>query len=503
MKSTIFLIILTCIVYFSCTENDSDIKQIIYSAGENRNELEKILAHYRRNHNEPGLKAAKFIISNISLLGTKDIESNLFSTDINHISAKYLISNIDLSLKTSQYILSNNKISFNDFCEYILPHRVGEEKLIAWRQKCLNQYRSVTNLVNSGNINRALFTINDSLRKHFSFTYNCLPAQYCNWEQLAYTMKGDCWTMNTTSLYPLRALGIPVTIDFVPSWGNTNGGSHAWSVLINSNDIFFPFMGCESTSLGYNPLNIYYQKRLPPKVFRRVFSLDSSVNMILDSETRNFFPSIGKSRVIDVTDKYVTTLNVKINNNKLNGYKVAFLCVFSNGRWKPVFWSNTKGNSCYFKKMATEILYVPSVWSNHAMQPIGPPFYLSKEKKSIITFKTNTNDYRSINLCIKHLQSKALDEQTVYTLPRTGTEFFKTMDSVKADLRRSHPIDYKRYSLFYYKNGWKRHSSLTKFPHKSLTFKRVPFNSIYKIVPEDSTGKERIFTISNSSQVWW
>ena len=60
-------------------------------------------------------------------------------SDIN-IDPDYLIENIEWAFKVWQEQPWGKNVSFSNFCEFILPYRVGDEKLESWREKIYNQY---------------------------------------------------------------------------------------------------------------------------------------------------------------------------------------------------------------------------------------------------------------------------------------------------------------------------------------------------------------------------
>lgn len=53
--------------------------------------------------------------------------------DIHVITADYLIRNIDQAFVVWKKRPWNKDLSFDDFCELILPYRIGDETLEDWR----------------------------------------------------------------------------------------------------------------------------------------------------------------------------------------------------------------------------------------------------------------------------------------------------------------------------------------------------------------------------------
>lgn len=212
-------------IFAACHKYPPDIEIALLESGSNRNNVETVLLHYREKKDTLGYKSAILLLKNMSGIGTSEPSTSHFASDLQNISSSYLIENIDLALEKSKDNLIKNHLNFNDFCEYILPYRLAKEKLTPWRRDCQIFFSSQV-FNDSTTIDKLLFDVNNSLRKGFEFSYSATPPEFQSWEQLNKSRKGDCWSMTSTSIYPLRALGLPVSIDFVPVWGNINGGSH-------------------------------------------------------------------------------------------------------------------------------------------------------------------------------------------------------------------------------------------------------------------------------------
>jgi len=487
----------------SCDKYSGEIDKALNTAGRNRGQLETVLNHYKSIRDTLGYKSAVFLVKNMPGLGVRDSTYGEFVPDVETISASYLISNIDLALQSARSNILEGQLSFKDFCEYVLPYRLSQESLINWRRSCLREFSVISKPGDAHSTYRILYSVNDSLRKAFKFSYTAPPAQIQNWQELNAKRQGDCWVMSSTAIYPLRAIGIPVSIDFVPTWGNVNGGSHAWNVVINQDGSSNPFMGCESTSSGYGPFNIYNFQRKPPKVFRRTFSAGIATEFLKNRDRMTFPPDLRIERSIDVTNQYVTTADLTVQNSRLRGENHAFVSVYSNGTWKPVFWTKVNGEQAVFKDMATGVLYMICVYVDGQLLHVGSPLYIDDTTKSVIELKTDLKNPAQETIIAHYLQSKELDEQLVYNMPVSGQAFYDTMDSVKANRLRSRPKVTESYALFYYQEGWRFHSSVTKKSAKPVVFESVPASTIYKILSGNSGGHERIFSYEHGKQIWW
>lgn len=163
------------IIFFSCSTEaikySEKLEYALNHAGRNRLELEKVLKHYLITEPDPlKYEAACFLIENMpyhfSYIDTinlakyyNEIESlpnnenskvkkdelsrdkykNVYlqgEPDILHVTGEYLIRNIEQSFHAWQASKCSKHISFEDFCEYILPYKVTVLQLLDnWKEE--------------------------------------------------------------------------------------------------------------------------------------------------------------------------------------------------------------------------------------------------------------------------------------------------------------------------------------------------------------------------------
>ena len=163
------LLILMCFL-LSCSKYSDDIENVLQQAGKNRKELEKVLKHYGKNTADSlKLRAAEFLILNMPgkyseyydapwndvstvmlrwtsspdkqlVLDTYHLGEPVRKDDIDHITANYLINNIELAFKVWREMPWGKDIPFDVFCEEILPYRTSTEPLENWREKVLASF---------------------------------------------------------------------------------------------------------------------------------------------------------------------------------------------------------------------------------------------------------------------------------------------------------------------------------------------------------------------------
>lgn len=167
-------------VMLSCT--NTKLEQALSMAGENRVELEKVLEHYEKDTDSLKLKAAIFLIENMprhrSYAGDtienyykeldcilnmdttvgyknekiKELAHNYLKVsfqeeeDVKIITADYLICNIDQAFdwwKNGQWL---EHVTFEQFCEFILPYKCFEyQQLDDWRDTLSVRFNKALN----------------------------------------------------------------------------------------------------------------------------------------------------------------------------------------------------------------------------------------------------------------------------------------------------------------------------------------------------------------------
>jgi hypothetical protein len=274
MITRVFLLSLVLSSFVSCNKTYSpEIESALQLAGNNRKELVHVLEHYRRSPDDSlKLRAAEFLISNmpgkysegydaswndvatVKLRWTSSSDKQLVTDtyrigekyirpDVKHITADFLIANIDLAFQSWQDKPWKNQVSFDIFCEEILPYRVGAEPLEHWREKALASFHDLNVYFQQD----STLTTVDACR---AVNY-LLPAFLMDWDfppmsytQLMASHRGNCDRMASLAIFAMRALGIPVSFEFTPLNYNAAAG-HSWNAVSDSAGRHISFMGTE------------------------------------------------------------------------------------------------------------------------------------------------------------------------------------------------------------------------------------------------------------------
>ena len=158
----------------ACTNETKQLDIALQQAKDNKEELEKVLTHFENDSLK--YRAACFLIENMpyhDYYEGKELEKYLkyfevysdgkhkpqqivdslkkadgaFSLrllshkyDIQNIDSALLVHNIEWAFKVWQEQPWGKNVCFDDFCEFILPYKIGDEPLTEWREQLYNRY---------------------------------------------------------------------------------------------------------------------------------------------------------------------------------------------------------------------------------------------------------------------------------------------------------------------------------------------------------------------------
>ncbi len=494
-----------------------DVKAVLELAGNNRSELEKVIRHYKDNGDVIKEEAAYFLIGNMKdhgyvkylLVDTagKAVDFKVLNyPDYNHmveawdsveskigsihykvdtiikdylvITSDYLIKNIDLAFEAWDNNPWSKKLSFDQFCEYVLPYRGSSEPLDEWRPYFMKEFSWLKDSLNDPTdpVEAATF-INNSIKSWFRFDpiYYRHPTDQGIVEMLE-SKAGRCEDMTNLAIFAMRANGVPVMSDFTPYWANS-GNNHAWNATLNKNDSVIIFMGGEA-----NPGEYKLGGKLA-KVYRKTFAIQENSLAERKDEWEKVPPYLGSSDILDVTRDYVPVKNIKIKLTEElpDSTKYAYICVFNSGEWKAIDYARVYGEKASFHNIGLGIAYLPAFYIDGTIFPSGYAFILSDSGKI---------NYKKPDLK-KTLTIKLISTTRKVTKDATDT-------SEKTFFEKG-----KEYTLYYWDNKWVE-TGKRKAGNGPLIFKDVPSNAIFWLVAANSRKDERIFTIDETGgQVWW
>ena len=354
----------------------AEVEQALKLAGDNRGELEKVLDHYGKQP-EDGLKykAACFLIENMpyhfwyegkqlddysniyeALMQKKDAFFVLdsfqtkFGTfswsgltgkyDIQEITSAYLIQNIEWAFKVWNEQPWGQSLSFDDFCNYVLPYRVNVEHPVEWRQYLYEKYNplldSFKNTNEATDPLHAAQAIMDFLcleDKFFTAQADLIPL--VNPLILDRHRGASCRNMADLTVYILRALGIPCGIEYFPIHGRLNA-PHCWTFILDKNGKTYT-----SDYLDCSILPATEALHFTAKIYRETFSVNQTVKKETAGFKNSIAPFLINPRFIDVTDQYTNTFSIHIPKPEYTFHtkpSVVYLCAAQFQNWLPITW---------------------------------------------------------------------------------------------------------------------------------------------------------------------
>jgi len=483
-----------------------DVIQALSLAGENSRELKKALDYYRKKPADSlKYKAACFLIANMSCHNSRmyywidsignrvpfdefsypDFKSAVaafkkislknklkpqvyINDDLHNMTADYLIENIEeaFALKSKPWA---RYLTFNQFCEYLLPYRFLDEAYSEWRKSYYTIYGLMAAPHGTKTIRDLSAVMGDSLRNNFYNEYdaNASSAEpvLLSPKQLIFRNQGGCADIANWAGYVFRSLGVGTAIDFTPAWAASTG-SHYWNVTFGEHGETIPFF----IKSGDSPIRFYLNTE-PSKVLRVTYSIQKkTLAAQLPAEE---IPE-GHMRLknyLDITRDYWMVSNMSVALDSKVG-KVAYISVLNGLTWRPVWWGWINKNEVTFNDLTCGVVYLPMLFQKGRLTPVAYP-HLLRPNNRVEVLKPNMN----------RLQTIRLTEQKKYLIFRLG----------------------KKYTLYVWmNNNWTSVGVKTATDLMPLVFNQVPTNALFLLVPEYSGGKERPFTITpNGEREWW
>lgn len=409
MKKHILIYIL--FILASCTNNlPTNVEKALVQARANRTELEKVITHYQNQEDRLKLKAAYFLIANMpgkyyysgeildeynevfnimdtARLGKDDpwISANItprFDSlqriygplnpatlnkkyDIETLTAEYIINNIDMAFVAWQYPWAQH-YSFEQFCDYILPYKVLNEKPENWRSKVMKKLSWIDDSVSDKtDIMEVAALINKhSLGHHEVFNKYVVDMSFGNMQK---GEKGICSHQNAYKIYLMRGMGVPVAADRFMFAGSD--AVHDCSSILKPDGKFADFYEAFNDELA---MRKYVDLGRIAKVYRRLYEF-------VDNKRTDIIPMLHEFQT-DVTKQHLPVSNIYFNiGNIANDIEYAFICTFADHKWRPVDFCKIENNNVEFTDMGRNTIYMPAVFKNGALKPLNMPVRLTKD----------------------------------------------------------------------------------------------------------------------------
>lgn len=430
LNVNIFLYAIIWVLWSSCFpyENKKELEFALRLAGENRSQLEVVLDYYR--HEPQKCAAACFLIENMpryfsytgepiertkrALLFMKQDNDNMLDKlihaanrfsysdldrvyDLEVITADYLIKHIDRMFKHWQERPWNKNLSFDEFCEYLLPYRIGFEPLEDWHEAYENKYGPVLDSLYFGtDVIEAASQLNMYIGKTEKIVFNS-ELTYLNPGPLFYLdcKTGSCIDHKNSSIYILRSVGIPAMGDFYRNSPSGAIGMHTWAVVRDTTgkDVSFRSPGLKVE----RGLEVEHTKG---KVYREYYGKQKlSPELINDPDVPAFFRL---PYIKDVTDNYTGINRMEVEVPEKHNENV-YLGVHTSWRTTPIAVAKARKGKAVFENVEEGVVYQLFSAKGGTLYPAGYPVLY--ELDSIHNFVPDTNRLQTVTLYRKYFMA--------------------------------------------------------------------------------------------------
>lgn len=428
------------VLLISCTKEKRELQRSLRSAKMNQSELENVLKHYSEEGDDEKTRAAEYLIRYMGwhqsytgdfrryravldslipdmtsvgefnrLMGK--VQDSLkrdyvIRKDTRAIKADFLIADIDEAFAQWKNGRWAKHLTFEEFCEYLLPYKVEElQPLETWRREyqqlfvgneitvdeTIDEYRGEPHI--------AIQNIRGAAEGHvLAYSDSLKMTNLYDLRSLKDIPYGDCISLCDLGLLLYRSKGIPVAMDFVPCWAD-RAGSHAWLSVYTRRGV----NRAVHAFSGGNPEEEVECRRFA-KVYRRTYR----PNPELARRFRRGYPiptRLSDFFFRDVTEEYVKSEDVMVKTHRTVHGRNVYVAVFDNQRWIAIAYGKRKGlGKALFENLARNALYLPVVVKRNGMQvPLGDPFFIHPNGKvETITSKRYGNQTITITMKRKY-----------------------------------------------------------------------------------------------------
>ncbi|MEG0464783.1 transglutaminase domain-containing protein [Bacteroides sp.] len=409
MKRMIGFLLLGIMLLSACRSSvDDRLENALDFAGDNRAELEKVLVHYKNDSLK--LLAAKFLIENMPAYYTykgtlldsmyialaqyadssrydehrfaylkqfscKQLEQEF---DAKVITATYLIENIDYSFKVWEQRPWGKYISFDDFCEFLLPYRVSNEPLTHWKKELYERFTPVLDSLYTGtDVVSACDAMNTYLiRKGWRY-FSGFNGPHVSAPFLVDKRVGSCNDLCDYTVYVMRSVGIPVSTD-IYLYSPELAYYHAWNAVLDTTGATTSFSFDEHTPIrGKNLM------RKKGKAYRLCYGLQqTSWHHYLKDVSAQYFPS--------------NQANVACEFVENGDQRPVWLAIFTDHGWKPIGGGEYLNGTALFRDIEPGLIYMALYSKDDRLTTAGYPFKIDKGTGNVVYYRPDGQASRII-----------------------------------------------------------------------------------------------------------
>jgi alpha-L-fucosidase len=494
-------------IYGRAAEWADETESALSEAGEARAELEKALHHYRNAGDEQELAAVEFLIQNMPGRGyarlgfqtadgvevpfealdypnLKAAEEAFAELETQHgslaygkvdgvldfqtISAEFLVENTDLAFEAWRTKPWAKELSFDAFCEHILPYRCSDEPLDAWRLPLMVKFANLeSELSDPKSAGEASGKISGEVHKMVRFwdLYYLHPTDQ-GYSEMLESGTGRCEDISNMISFANRANAIAVASDYTPAWANRDN-NHAWNAVLGPD------------GRGKAPIH-----NVAAKVYRKTYAQQKDCWIDKAGPGEQVPRWLARRQYVDVTDQYfdTTDVTVQLTTPAPALSTLAYLCVFNGGEWIAIQGGEVQDGTATFERMGRGILLLPAWFDGEQLIPAAAP----------ITITANG----SVHQLDGGSGGGGQAIEITTTKPETGD------DDTLRPIPAIHVKAGQQYELLVWDGGWQSMGKKTA-GDQPVRFDGLPVNRLYWVIGEQGRRLERPFTLQSGAQRMW
>lgn len=302
--------------------------------------------------------------------------------DVDTLTVEYLISNIELAFDSWSKPWAHD-VSFDDFCRFVLPYRLGNEELSDWRIRFKEKYESsIEDSVDVLTIRNVTLYLMRRLKEEvvYGTRLGSLYKDLITPEDMEMMHTLECKALAHYGAMALRACGIPCAM-LDTHWRFTEVGHRS---------IFIPETGNNHHSFRLSIYDELQEMGMPKDSMASwrswIYTYEPNESLVELRECDDFIAKRFAEPVTrtDITSTFSTTYSfsypIPIEHQSESHL---FLCRFHNWRWYPIREGRVDGDSVYFKDATIRQLYRLGYMDDDVVHTFGKMFVLMGDSRLI------------------------------------------------------------------------------------------------------------------------
>lgn len=315
-------------------------------------------------------------------------------TDLEVMSASFLIEHIDEAFDNWKKSPLLRKLGYDDFKEFVLPYRSTNEELVFTRQELRDRWAKILSVENN---------IYEPLERYKAYVSKSRWINHFTRPQIRASMydlilpkfKMDCHNMTNWSIRILRSCGIPAVYEYTPQWID-RPSRHFWCVSPDSNGVWQPYTAPDNNLREDWKSDIQYAS----KVYRRQFAANRETPYFLANPEESIPEELYSPLLLDQTYRYHQTVKLYLPFVQETSNNLVYLCLFKGASLNAVGWGkiDRKSQMAVFEQVPLNTVFIPAYMDEDGeLSAFSAPFMLkSEEPARRIPLPLTVNSQRTV-----------------------------------------------------------------------------------------------------------